>query len=94
MKVLKLAEQLLDLARELTADHPDFFTAKGPAAGGRATSAFMNDLRRARRRRVWGLTHAEKEICGTNGFRVRLLLPVGGNNCRGGTRLAEVKDRI
>ncbi len=68
------AEKLLSLAQELAANDPGIFEIKGPGAGDRATNAFMSDLRE-RAHIEFKNDYAEREICGTNGFRVDYYFP-------------------
>ena len=77
MSVMVLAERLFKLANALVAQRSDFFNVKGPGAGDRATNEFMDALR-ARARRVLKADHAEKTICGANGYCVDYYFPSEG----------------
>jgi hypothetical protein len=68
------SESLLVLAQNLVDQTPGFFDIKGPGAGDKATDAFMRELRELAHAE-FGHDYAEREISGSNGFRVDYYFP-------------------
>jgi hypothetical protein len=67
-------KKLLSLAREIAARDAEFHSVKGPGAGDRATSQFMQELR-DRAIAEYGKDYAEARLCGENSLAVDYYFP-------------------
>lgn len=65
---------LLELARGIAAENPEFHAVLGPGAGDRNTQAFMLKLRAAALE-MFGEDYSEKKICGKNSLAVDFYYP-------------------
>lgn len=66
--------QLIDLARALAEENPNFQAVLGPGDGDRATGAFMGELR-TRAVHHFGRDFSEKKICGQTSLAVDFYFP-------------------
>lgn len=65
---------LVDIARRLAAENPDFQAVLGPGAGDRSTHRFMTKLRE-RAAKQFGCDYSERRICGENSLAVDFYFP-------------------
>jgi hypothetical protein len=66
--------RLIDEAREISLESPNFQTVLGPGAGDHATNAFMQKLR-TRAAAAFGQDYSEQKICGATDFAVDFFFP-------------------
>lgn len=66
--------KLLSLAREISAENPEFQTVLGPGDGNRATSAFLQQLQK-RSLETFGEDFSEQKICGDTAQAVDFYFP-------------------
>lgn len=66
--------QLLEIARTIAGENPQFQAVLGPGDGDRATRRFMDQLR-AEAVRVFGRDYSEQKICGETAFAADFYFP-------------------
>lgn len=65
---------LVELARGIAAENPDFQAVLGPGVGDRSTHAFMRRLR-ATAMQIFGVDYSERKICGQTSLAVDFYFP-------------------
>jgi len=65
--------QLVQLARHLASEDPQFQRVRGPNDGDRATARYLRELQR-RAQSVFGVDYSERKICGATGYAVDFYL--------------------
>ena len=73
----KRSESLVQLAKELANERPEFFKIKGAGKVDRDTGAFMKELR-ARAKSTFGTDYSEQRICGDTNLAVDFYFPEEG----------------
>jgi hypothetical protein len=66
--------QLLEIARSLAGDDPEFQAVRGPGLGDRSTQSFMEELRRSATV-AFGIDCSEKRLCGSTAFAADFFFP-------------------
>jgi hypothetical protein len=66
--------KLIELARMLAGENPEFQAVLGPGGGDKATGKFMRDLRE-RALAELGTDYSEKRVCGQNSLAVDFYIP-------------------
>jgi len=72
--------ELVDIARRLAAENPDFQAVLGPGEGDRATHSLMRQLRE-RVCKHFGVDYSEKKICGETSLAVDFYFPEEEAGC-------------
>jgi hypothetical protein len=67
--------KLIELARMLAGENPEFQAVLGPGGGDKATGKFMRDLRE-RALAELGTDYSEKRVCGQNSLAVDFYIPL------------------
>jgi hypothetical protein len=68
------AKRLVELARELSSELPEFQKVRGPGEGNRATNAFMRRLRE-RAATEFGCDFSERQLCGSTAYAADFYFP-------------------